>query len=94
MHTILIVEDNEDLAFGLSTNLRSEGYDVKIAQDGASGLKLARHYSLDLIILDLTLPKIDGIDGLKSPRKRMTSMHLNTTFKLVYRGTLETMCTF
>ena len=68
MHTILIVEDNEDLAFGLSTNLQSEGYEVKIAHDGASGLKLARHYSLDLIILDLTLPKIDGIDVLSKLR--------------------------
>ena len=55
MHTILIVEDNEDLAFGLSTNLQSEGYEVKVAHDGASGLKLARHYSLDLIILDKNL---------------------------------------
>ena len=68
MHTILVVEDNEDLAFGLSTNLEAEGYEVKIAHDGASGLKLARHYSLDLIILDLTLPKIDGIDVLRELR--------------------------
>ena len=68
MHTILVVEDNEDLAFGLSTNLEAEGYEVKIAHDGASGLKLARHYSLDLIILDLTLPKIDGIEVLRQLR--------------------------
>ena len=68
MHTILVVEDNEDLAFGLSTNLEAEGYEVKIAHDGALGLKLARHYSLDLIILDLTLPKIDGIDVLRELR--------------------------
>ena len=68
MHTILVVEDNEDLAFGLSTNLESEGYEVKIAHDGESGLKLARHYSLDLIILDLTLPKLDGIEVLRDLR--------------------------
>ena len=68
MHTILVVEDNEDLAFGLSTNLESEGYEVKIANDGESGLKLARHYSLDLIILDLTLPKLDGIEVLRELR--------------------------
>ena len=68
MHTILVVEDNEDLAFGLSTNLESEGYEVKIAHNGESGLKLARHYSLDLIILDLTLPKLDGIEVLRELR--------------------------
>lgn len=68
MNTILVIEDNDDLAFGLTSNLETEGYEVKVASDGEMGLKLARHYSLDLIILDLTLPKLDGFDVLKELR--------------------------
>jgi len=66
---ILIVEDNQDLAFGLQTNLEVQGYAVVQAGDGVSGLELATTETPDLIILDLMLPRKGGIDVLKSIRE-------------------------
>ena len=65
---ILIVEDNQDLAFGLKTNLEVQGYEVSLATDGPAGLELALTDSPNLIILDLMLPKLGGIDVLKKLR--------------------------
>src|SRR3970282_1844701 len=53
MTQILIVEDNADLAFGLSTSLEVEGYEVAVANDGPAGLTAARDRNPDVIILDL-----------------------------------------
>jgi two-component system OmpR family response regulator len=58
--TILIVEDNADLAYGLRNNLEIEGYAVDVAADGPSGLAQARTARPDLVILDLMLPGLDG----------------------------------
>jgi two-component system alkaline phosphatase synthesis response regulator PhoP len=68
MTRILLVEDNEDLAFGLRTALENEGFTVAIAGDGASGLQAARSEAVDLIILDLMLPGMDGYRVLRSLR--------------------------
>ena len=66
MTSILIVEDNEDLAFGLRNNLEIEGYSVKIAGDGVKGLARIRQSRPDLVILDLMLPNLDGVRVLRS----------------------------
>ena len=68
MTRILLIEDNEDLAFGLRTALENEGFTVAIAGDGASGLEQATRDAVDLIILDLMLPKMDGYRVLRSLR--------------------------
>ncbi len=68
MSRILLIEDNEDLAFGLRTALENEGFTVAIAGDGASGLEQAMHDAVDLIILDLMLPKMDGYRVLRALR--------------------------
>jgi two-component system response regulator MtrA len=65
---ILIVEDNEDLAFGLRRTLEGEGYGVDVADDGPSGVARARALRPDLVILDLTLPGMDGFRVLKAMR--------------------------
>jgi DNA-binding response OmpR family regulator len=65
---ILIVEDNQDLAFGLRTNLEVQGYETALAEDGRSGLDLALAEPPDLIILDLMLPKLGGLEVLKKLR--------------------------
>ena len=65
---ILIVEDNDDLAFGLRRTLEGEGYDVDVADDGPSGVRRALALRPDLVILDLTLPGLDGFGVLKSMR--------------------------
>lgn len=68
MIQILLIEDNEDLAFGLRTALENEGFAVAIAGDGAAGLTQATRDPVDLIILDLMLPKMDGYRLLRSLR--------------------------
>lgn len=68
MTRVLVVEDNEDLAFGLRNNLEIEGYDVTVAADGEAGLHAALHGNPDLIILDLMLPKMDGLRVLREIR--------------------------
>ncbi len=68
MARILVVEDNEDLAFGLRTVLDFEGYDVDVAPDGESGLAAVRDQSPDLLVLDLMLPGKSGFDVLRELR--------------------------
>jgi two-component system, OmpR family, alkaline phosphatase synthesis response regulator PhoP len=68
MNRILIVEDNENLAYGLSTSLELEGYEVGLASTGREGLEEARRWQPDLIILDLMLPEMDGFRVLKTLR--------------------------
>jgi DNA-binding response OmpR family regulator len=66
---ILIIEDNQDLAFGLRTNLEVQGYEVELAHDGLEGLRIAQQIAVDLIMLDLMLPSLGGIDLLRKLRK-------------------------
>ena len=68
MTRVLVVEDNEDLAFGLRNNLEIEGYEVTVAADGEAGLEAALKGGNDLIILDLMLPGMDGLRVLREVR--------------------------
>jgi DNA-binding response OmpR family regulator len=65
---ILLVDDEPSLLDTLAYNLRSSGYDVVTAADGAAALELARSASPDLVILDLMLPEIDGLTVCRSLR--------------------------
>jgi DNA-binding response OmpR family regulator len=65
---ILVVEDNEDLAFGLRKVLEFEGYDVDVANEGEAGLASARENTPDLLILDIMLPEKSGFDVLRELR--------------------------
>lgn len=60
MPTILVVEDNEMNRDMLCRRLSRKGYSVLVAQDGAEGLSVARSEIPDLIIMDLSLPHVDG----------------------------------
>ncbi len=59
---ILIVEDEERLAEALSHNLQFEGFATTIANDGEEGLRLAQTMRFDLLILDIMMPKLDGLE--------------------------------
>ena len=59
---VLVVEDDEEIAQVLQRSLRLDGYDVRIAGDGEAALDQAAAYNPDLVILDLGLPKLDGIE--------------------------------
>ncbi|MDO5094913.1 MAG: response regulator transcription factor [Peptostreptococcaceae bacterium] len=65
---ILIVEDEYEVGEMISEHLKKEGYVVEIASDGEAGLQKFHKVSFDLIILDLMLPKKNGLDVLKSIR--------------------------
>jgi DNA-binding response OmpR family regulator len=65
---ILVIEDHQDLAFGLETALENEGFAVEIAADGSTGLARARGNGIDLIVLDLMLPGLDGYRVLRALR--------------------------
>jgi DNA-binding response OmpR family regulator len=60
--TILIIEDDRDIANLVKLHLRDRGYEVQLAHDGTTGLDLALSRQYDLIILDLGLPGIDGVE--------------------------------
>ena len=63
-----MVEDDDEIAQVLQRSLRLEGYEVRIASDGEQALAMHAEYVPDVVILDLGLPKLDGIDVAKKVR--------------------------
>jgi DNA-binding response OmpR family regulator len=70
MTKILIVEDDPKMQIGLRDNLEFEGYDVKVANNGKSGLQEILDNAYDLVILDVMLPQMSGFDVLKKSREK------------------------
>ena len=70
MAHILLVEDNDDLAFGLRATLEFEGHDVEVAPDGGAARRSLGDRTPDLVVLDLTLPDVDGLTLLSEIRTR------------------------
>ncbi|MGD2158328.1 MAG: response regulator transcription factor [Anaerolineales bacterium] len=66
---ILVVDDEESIRNLVSAYLRPEGYEVYTANDGPSGLQAARAYKPDIIVLDIMLPGMDGIEVLARLRR-------------------------
>jgi DNA-binding response OmpR family regulator len=71
---VLVVEDDPSIAIGLRINLESEGYVVDVADDGEAGLELARTVDPDLIVLDVMLPKRNGLEVLHDLRAEGRTM--------------------
>ena len=65
MTSILYVEDNEDNIYMLSKRLKKKGFEITIAKDGEEGLKAARDLKPDLILMDLSLPLLDGWEATR-----------------------------
>ena len=82
---ILLVDDDEDILEFLSYNIQKEGYDVKIAENGVVALKVLENYQPDLIILDVMMPEMDGIETCEEIRKRSKFDDVIITF-LTARG--------
>src|SRR3954465_7513323 len=59
---VLVVEDDADIADVLRRSLRNEGYEVKTSADGVDALDVAAGFFPDLVVLDLGLPRLDGIE--------------------------------
>src|SRR5699024_1884341 len=69
MTKILIVEDEQNLARFIELELKHEAYEVEIENDGQTGLDRALEYEFDLILLDLMLPNINGLEICRQIRQ-------------------------
>ncbi len=69
MRKILIVEDEPNMSRGLKDNLEFEGYEIDVADNGASGLKLILANQYDLVVMDVMMPEMSGIDVCKKVRE-------------------------
>ncbi len=83
---ILVVEDNRTLADGLLAVLRSSGYAVDVVHDGVSALAALATESFDLVVLDLSLPEMDGLDVLRELR---AGGNRSAVLVLTARGALD-----
>jgi two-component system, OmpR family, alkaline phosphatase synthesis response regulator PhoP len=69
MTKILIVDDENDILDFLGYNLRKEGFDVATALNGKEGIAKALHYNPNLIILDIMMPEMDGVEACRQLRQ-------------------------
>lgn len=74
MPTILLVEDEPEMVLGLRDNFELEGFDVLVARTGEDGLRLAMEKKPDLIVLDVMLPAMSGLDVCRNLRRRGADM--------------------
>ncbi|MEU4476453.1 response regulator [Micromonospora sp. NPDC023966] len=68
MTRILVVDDEPQILRALRINLRARGYDVQVADTGAAALKVAASHPPDMVVLDLGLPDLDGVDVIRGLR--------------------------
>jgi DNA-binding response OmpR family regulator len=71
---ILLVEDDESILFGLQDILEGEGYQISTASNGIDGLKLALEKPIDLLVLDIMLPGMNGFDICKNIKKEKLTL--------------------
>ena len=73
---VLLVEDSDRLRRSLSRGLERSGYAVDLAADGREGLEFARSYDYDVIVLDLMLPVLPGLEVLRALREEGNDVHI------------------
>ena len=71
MQKIGVIEDEKNISDMIKYNLEKEGYEVYTAYDGQEGLNLIESQELDLLLLDIMLPNVDGLDICKKVRQKM-----------------------
>jgi two-component system response regulator MprA len=69
MMTILVVDDDPSILSVVSRGLRFEGYQVLVAADGLEALRIAREQALDMVVLDVMLPNLDGLEVCRRLRR-------------------------
>ena len=79
--TILVVEDEESFVDALTVGLEREGFRVEVARDGAQALDMFDAVEPDLVLLDVMLPKVSGIDVCRELRRRSTVPIIMVTAK-------------
>lgn len=86
-HTILIIDDEKDIRTSLTGILEDEGYQVLTAESGAEGIECACHELPDLILLDIWMPGMDGLETLEKLKARLSQV---TVIMISGHGTIET----
>ena len=76
MSKLLYVEDNEDNIYMHSLRIKRNGFDLVIARDGEEGVQKAEKEVPDLILMDLSLPKLDGWGATKALKKNKKTQHI------------------
>ena len=80
--SVLIIEDEENISEAIQYNLRQNGYQVLAAEDGLKGLGIIENNRVDLLILDIMLPGMDGLDVCKEIRKTSNMPIIMLTAKI------------
>jgi two-component system phosphate regulon response regulator PhoB len=86
--TILVVEDEAHIRRVLEYNFKLDGFEVYLAEDGATGLKLARENSPDVILLDWLMPVMNGLQVLAELKADSSTEHI-PVFMLTAKGMLN-----
>ena len=76
MPRLLLIEDNEESRDGLSRHLRRRGYEVLTAADGRQGLEVARAGAPDLVLMDMSLPVLDGWEATRQLKADPRTRHV------------------
>jgi CheY-like chemotaxis protein len=76
MPKLLVVEDNEESRDGLSRHLRRKGFEVTVALDGQKGLEAVRAETPDLILMDMSLPILDGWEATRQLKADPATRHI------------------
>jgi CheY-like chemotaxis protein len=76
MTRILCVEDNDDNQFMLHRRLSRAGYDVKVARDGSEGVEWAKTLQPDLIVMDIELPRLNGLEATRRLKEQPETKHI------------------
>ncbi|MEX0780838.1 MAG: response regulator [Balneolales bacterium] len=87
--TILIVDDEQDILDLISYNLESEGFEVLKAENGQDGIKLVKQHKPNLVLLDIMMPKMDGLEVCEKLRKEQSVQNIPIIF-LTARGDEQT----
>jgi two-component system cell cycle response regulator DivK len=76
MHRILYIEDNDDNVYMLKSRLERKGFSVIVARDGAEGIAMAVDHKPALILMDLSLPVINGWEATRQLKARPDTRHI------------------
>jgi two-component system nitrogen regulation response regulator NtrX len=86
-HTILVIDDEKDIRTALTGILEDEGYQVLNAESGAEGIECARQEIPDLVLLDIWMPGMDGLEALEKLKEQLPQI---TVIMISGHGTIET----
>src|SRR5690606_10196751 len=69
-HRVMVVDDNMDELALLSTFVQLSGYEVKTARDGVEALEVAKDFRPEVVLMDIGMPRLDGLEAAKSLRRQ------------------------